>query len=498
MGVIGSSQGRLLSGDIEHVFLLRLALIGFSGLALLVAATPASARPSWASDASCSPNCTAPAAPPAPTIPSSPDTDGTYNVSTTDSTGTNTYGWIEWDTTPVTTPVQYSNPTSGTTAVLALSNKPTGSYLYKAKACIGNNGGQVCSSWSAFSSAVYVLRTPGDPTLDAATSGVCGSLSVSWSPGSTGYPGAAGTKLYDLEESTNGGGTWSAVSGRTATTLTSWIHPSPANGITYQYRVRAWYTWSGYSSLITGWITDSVAYSCPPTPTAPVLSYTINDAHYVVADWDEPAVGMRYELERYNVTTPVSWTQIYNNTTSIYTDTTANLLTSVYEYRVRTCNAQSICSVWSNTVHVDMHPAVSLGYQYDALGRLRKVVQDGAVKTGYCYDDAGNRTIVTANGGGDDCTVVPPPPVPPGVPTGLSMSLHSGNGYTGYWAPVNGATYYDLRADKFDISYPGDPSIYPTVQGGSSSSYSAPPGYWPVWIRACSTATNSCSAKAYF
>lgn len=497
MGVIGFSRSRVMSGTISRTLSVHKALILISVLVLLSTATQVSARPSWASDAPCSPNCTAPSAPPTPTIPSNPDTDGAYNVSTTDSTGTATNGWIEWATLPVTT-VQYSNPTSGTTAVLALSNKPTGTYFYKAKACLGNNGGEVCSGWSAYSSGIYVLRTPGNPAVDATASGVCGSLSVSWSPGSTSYPVDTHSKLYDLEESTNGGSSWFAVSGRTATTLTSWTHPSPADSTTYQYRVRAWYTWDGYASLKTGWITDSVSYQCPSTPSAPVLSHTIINAQ-IVADWSEPAVGMSYELERRDVTgTPTAWTEIYDDTTSSYADTTANLLTNIYEYRVRACNSAPTCSVWSNTVHVDMHQPVSLGYQYDALGRLRQVLQDSTVKTGYCYDDAGNRTIVTANGGGDDCTIEPPPPVAPGVPTGLSRSLHSGNGYTGYWTAVTGATHYELRVDKFDPSYPGENSIYPTLQGGSSTSYSALPGYWPVWIRACSTATNTCSAKAYF
>lgn len=41
-------------------------------------------------------------------------------------------------------------------------------------------------------------------------------------------------------------------------------------------------------------------------------------------------------------------------------------------------------------------PAWSITYQYDALGRLVKVVYDDGSWVQYAYDAAGNRTVVAA------------------------------------------------------------------------------------------------------
>lgn len=124
-------------------------------------------------------------------------------------------------------------------------------------------------------------------------------------------------------------------------------------------------------------------------------------------------------------------------------------------------------------------------YQYDALGRLHRVTANGVYKAEYCYDNAGNRKAVVANGGGDCIAANTPAP-----PTGLRYGTHFGNGYTVNWVPSAGATYYRLTF--------GNWSNY-TVQGGNASQFSTGANTLadrPNYIRACNA--TACSEKAYF
>jgi hypothetical protein len=304
-----------------------------------------------------------PAPPPltaTPVISEVPSYDGTYQVSITN---TDTYSWTEW----------YTGQTGNTIAIT--SAQATGAYVYKAKRCINTGSGTKCSSTWSPSATAYVIRTPANPTIDATTSGVCGTLDAIWVPGSTNYPTLTHTKLYDVQQSTDGTNWTNAVMG---TSTTSW-GPSPVHNTTYHFRVRAWYTWSGYTSAQTGWITDSVNYQClPSAPNAPVLSEPSIANSQISVDWSEPAAGLRYELERHDITTNPSaaWTEIYDGTNSGHTDTTATTVGNTYQYRVHACDSVPNCSGWSNLANIVLYQNVILEFQYDALGRLRKVVQD--------------------------------------------------------------------------------------------------------------------------
>jgi hypothetical protein len=122
------------------------------GALLLAAAAPASARPSWATDAPCNPYCTAPSAPPQPSAPGQ-NLDGNYSVTAYEGTGILSYGWIKWNTG------QEINGDSSNIATLTVSGKAPGTYNYQAKACLGNNGGEVCSNWSV-TATVQVISAP--------------------------------------------------------------------------------------------------------------------------------------------------------------------------------------------------------------------------------------------------------------------------------------------------------------------------------------------------
>lgn len=456
------------------------SILWLLGALLLAAAAPASARPSWATDAPCNPYCTAPSAP--TTSGPSYDLDGNYTVSTTDWSGTTTYGWVVFQVGGA------MNATSGTTVNLSVTNKPTGTHTHRAKACIGNNGGELCSAYGP-AATVYVVKAPANPTIDATTA-VCGPLNVTWSPGSTGYPTPTHEKRYDLQESINGGA-YADVSGRVNTTATSWSRSSVSDNAVYSYRVRAFYVWNGYTSEKTGWISDSLTQPvCPPTPGTPALSQPVITGTDVYLSWSAPPSGgytLNYPLERRDVTASPAWTQVYAGTATSYNDTGTKTRGNTYEYRVRACNNVPICGAWSSTVIFDLYQVVDLGYEYDALGRLIRVGEGGAVKAGYCYDKAGNRYHVSmGSGGGENC---PPPPASL-TPTNLSAVWQQGPSWYISWSSVQNAVNYQLRLDN---------STTQTVTSTSYTSYGSgggsPPE--PEWVRAC-FADSSCGPMAYF
>lgn len=131
-------------------------------------------------------------------------------------------------------------------------------------------------------------------------------------------------------------------------------------------------------------------------------------------------------------------------------------------------------------ISVHTSAQVTEDYEYDPLGRLTIVKENGSTKTGYCYDEAGNRSTVTQNaGGGDDCLAPPPPLLPP---TGLTIGTHQG-GLVARWNSVSGATHYLLRVGS-NILTVNDVSYY--ASGQVTFHY----------VRACNS--TFCSDYAYF
>lgn len=133
---------------------------------------------------------------------------------------------------------------------------------------------------------------------------------------------------------------------------------------------------------------------------------------------------------------------------------------------------------------------VLLGYTYDALGRLTIVAKDGATKSGYCYDPAGNRDVAKQNeGGGTSCenrsiSFVPDPP------TGLSAGSHAGAGYTLMWDNSEMVSIYKIWCGT---------QVYAEVDG-SEDMYFTPSNtldQLPCKISACG-ASGSCSAQVEF
>lgn len=122
-------------------------------------------------------------------------------------------------------------------------------------------------------------------------------------------------------------------------------------------------------------------------------------------------------------------------------------------------------------------------YEYDALGRLTSVKQNGVVNKGYCYDDAGNREIVNSTGGGENCASAQPI----SAPTGLTATWIYGRSWEIEWDAVPNATHYILKTGHGEATIDGgNTTIFATFELDDNA----------VWIRACDDFT--CSSRAYF
>ncbi len=124
---------------------------------------------------------------------------------------------------------------------------------------------------------------------------------------------------------------------------------------------------------------------------------------------------------------------------------------------------------------------VQHAYEYDSLGRLVKVHENGVEKAGYCYDAGGNRIKVNSAGG--NCTIAPPAPP---KPTALSQATHQGGGCYITWASVSGVAKFEIKIRTASVA---------TVDG--SKRYYDHNTRCFEWIRAC-TVDNICSEQAYF
>jgi YD repeat-containing protein len=250
----------------------------------------------------------------------------------------------------------------------------------------------------------------------------------------------------------------------------------------------------------SAWADTSVRLKFP-TPEAPsglaVQNLDAVEGNFTVV-WDALnswAPAYRYELEEQDGS---GWKLLAAVEDPVHEHSVSDYEANIYRYHVRACNPDPDfdCGPWSSELQVSVtgNP-VAIGYQYDVLGRLTKVLEDTAVKTGYCYDKAGNRNVVTAGGGGgDNCAGAQAPPF---TMSGLHAALNPGNGYTVSWDAVPGADYYKIYLNKYDTSQPGEITVNPVVINAPATSYGTPSWFAPVWIEACDE-FDVCDGRAYF
>lgn len=246
----------------------------------------------------------------APTITTpTQSTTGAYTVSWTSVTGAATYrleervdsgGWIQ---------IQESSATSQ-----AMTANLAGVYSYRAYAC--NAAG--CSAASAMKST-EVVSSLGAPTLSTPASSSTGSYTVSWTS-------VTSATSYQLEESSNGGSTWTQIQNAASTSASI----SGRTTGTYVYRARACTATCGGVSN-SGTTQVLLVPAAPSTPSSPANNTT---GSYTVS-WGTVTTATSYRLEE--SVNSGSWSEIFNaGGTSA---SLAGRTTATYSYRARACNA---------------------------------------------------------------------------------------------------------------------------------------------------------------
>lgn len=301
------------------------------------------------------------------------DYNGSYTISWNSSTGATYYALQRQLGTGT-----WSGIYSGSSTSKAESSLAAGTYSYRVSAC----NELVCSGWSA-THITTVEAAPATPTgLTGPTTDYDGSYTISWNS-------SARSTSYRLEEKV-GTGSWAQI--YSGTSLSEAISGKSAG--TYSYRVKGCNSESVCGSWSVTHITTVEA--APATPTGLTGPGTDYDGSYTIS-WNASSGSVSYTLEEQ--LGAGAWTQIYSGA-SLSHGVVGNA-DGTYNYRVKGCNPESVCSDWStpHTVSVSSAPAngpwATVDYSYDALGRLIEVADSISGSTEYQYDSAGNRTQVS-------------------------------------------------------------------------------------------------------
>lgn len=163
---------------------------------------------------------------------------------------------------------------------------------------------------------------PAPATISYPTSSSTGQYNVTWSSSS-------GANSYQLERSSNGGGSWSQIYSGTSLSYLENIGDG-----SYRYRVKA-INGGGSSSWTTGgW--DCVVTLTPPTPPLPPASitYPASSSGTHTVSWASSSGATSYQLER-SADSGGTWSQIYNGSATSYLE---NITDGTYRYRVKATN----------------------------------------------------------------------------------------------------------------------------------------------------------------
>lgn len=272
-----------------------------------------------------------PAAPAGLTVPAL-SANGAYTVTWTATPGASSYSLEESSTGSVWTVVA-----AGAATAKDFSQKPDGSYAYRAAACNSSGCGPTTSAQT-----VRVVHPPtGTTSVQGPALSSDGSITLSWAPVSL-------ATSYRLFESTNGSG-WSAIlnTGSTSATL-----PGRANG-NLSYSVAACND-GGCGSQGPALNVAVVRPPDPPSVSAPSSS---NTGSYTIS-WSAVERANSYLLEE--SANGGAWNAIYGGG-----DISAGISgrgDGNYAYRVAACN-QGGCSTYSGTgtVAVNVPPVTPPG-----------------------------------------------------------------------------------------------------------------------------------------
>lgn len=262
-------------------------------------------------------------------------------------------------------------------------SRPIGVYTYRIQNCRfvrGTPTGPVFGCSPSPTERVLHVTKPIVPpaSLTASVNYATGRATLTW-------PSAGAFITHYVVQQSLNGGNWTHLTSTSSTSTPTAVLSSGS----YRWRIQACF---GTAAVCSSSYRTSSTYtlSPPSTPSFTNFSTTSETGSYIVA-WHPVTHAGYYRLQEDGVfltPNPTGTTRSRTNDVGTYT------------YRVSACNLFG-CSDNSTartvTVTAQSQPPVAIEYEYDALGRLREVVVDGSVKTGYAYDKAGNRTQVTEN-----------------------------------------------------------------------------------------------------
>jgi predicted phage tail protein len=182
------------------------------------------------------------------------------------------------------------------------------------------------------------------PSLSVPATSSTGSVTVSWSA-------ATPVTGYVLQESSNGGSSWSTVYSGTSTSA---ARTGLGNG-SYTYRVQACNT-AGGGAACAAWATGGPLVVTHPPASAPSLSAPAasSTGSYTVS-WGSVSTATSYTLQE--SVNGGSWTTAYSG--SAQSKAISGKGNGTYAYRVEACNAGG-CSAWSGSKNtVVTHPPAS-------------------------------------------------------------------------------------------------------------------------------------------
>jgi hypothetical protein len=231
--------------------------------------------------------------------------------------------------------------TIGTQATTSITRPgtTTGTYTYQVEA---TNAAGVTGGYGPVSAAVTVnaalLPTP-TPTLTVPASITTSSATISWTA-------ASPVTTYTLQESNNGGSTWTtAYSGASTSATVSGL----ADG-TYTFRLQACNA-PGTGTYCANWVTgSSLVVALPPGTPALTPSTTSSNTGAYSLSWTAQTTTTNYVLQQQ--VNGGAWTTVQSTAATSWSVSGEGDAT--YGYRVQACYTigATACSGWSATVNV--------------------------------------------------------------------------------------------------------------------------------------------------
>ena len=264
---------------------------------------------------------------PGPINAPSTDNDGAYTVSWGAATGAATYQLLERPN-GIPTWAEVQNTSA---LIKAFSGKTSNSYYYVVRAC--NTSG--CSAYAAQKTVVVSLLQP--PGVPGAISTPATDNNGAWT---TSWGAASGTvDTYTLEESTNGGQSWSVAQN---TAALSKAFSGKGNGV-YTFRVKAC-----NGAGCGGWTSNAATINAltPGVPPSLASPTTSSNGTFTVTWGTASGTISAYELEER--VGGGGWSNIHNSTGLSKARSALN--DGVYDYIIRACNTVSTyksCSAYS-------------------------------------------------------------------------------------------------------------------------------------------------------